>query len=447
MSKQIKSDLAKLNPRTVTPDFGGSIGAFGLSVGLPILAIVLNLLIRQDYHLDGMFFQNFDINQLIIGFSQLIHHFKENFNQLITFYLLWFTILAILDILLPGKMMDGTLMRDNTRLVYKINGLTMTITLALVLILRWQLTEGQMPEFQWLYANHTSLCIIAVLWAFVVATFCYIFSFVPPILGSKDYKLLAVGGNSGNVISDWFLGRELNPRIGPLDVKMFCELRPGMLLWLLIDLSCLHHVYLESGKIHDALLLITLLQSWYVIDGVINEAGVISMVDITTDGFGFMLAFGDLALVPFTYTLQARYLSVADFDTTTLGSIKCGIVILMAMFGYYIFHASNYQKADFKAGKLSHLKSISTHTNTKLLCDGWWKVSQHINYFGDWIMAFSWCLTTWNHSLLTYYYIFYFAGLLIHRQNRDEIKCSKKYGNAWKTYVSKVPYKIVPYIY
>ena len=31
-------------------------------------------------------------------------------------------------------------------------------------------------------------------------------------------------------------------------------------------------------------------------------------MDIIHDGFGFMLAFGDLAWVPFTYTLQARYL-------------------------------------------------------------------------------------------------------------------------------------------
>ena len=29
-------------------------------------------------------------------------------------------------------------------------------------------------------------------------------------------------------------------------------------------------------------------------------------MDITTDGFGYMLAFGDLAWVPFTYSLQAR---------------------------------------------------------------------------------------------------------------------------------------------
>lgn len=31
-------------------------------------------------------------------------------------------------------------------------------------------------------------------------------------------------------------------------------------------------------------------------------------MDLMHDGFGFMLAFGDLVWVPFTYTLQALYL-------------------------------------------------------------------------------------------------------------------------------------------
>lgn len=31
-------------------------------------------------------------------------------------------------------------------------------------------------------------------------------------------------------------------------------------------------------------------------------------MDIVHDGFGFMLVFGDLAWVPFTYSLQAAFL-------------------------------------------------------------------------------------------------------------------------------------------
>ena len=44
-------------------------------------------------------------------------------------------------------------------------------------------------------------------------------------------------------------------------------------------------------------------------DGLWNETAILTTMDITTDGFGFMLAFGDIAWVPFTYSLQARYLA------------------------------------------------------------------------------------------------------------------------------------------
>jgi hypothetical protein len=37
-------------------------------------------------------------------------------------------------------------------------------------------------------------------------------------------------------------------------------------------------------------------------------------MDITHDGFGFMLAFGDLAWVPFLYCLQPRYLEETGFN-------------------------------------------------------------------------------------------------------------------------------------
>jgi len=41
--------------------------------------------------------------------------------------------------------------------------------------------------------------------------------------------------------------------------------------------------------------------------GCVQEA-VLTTMDIVHDGFGLMLAFGDLAWVPFLYCLQARFL-------------------------------------------------------------------------------------------------------------------------------------------
>ena len=71
-------------------------------------------------------------------------------------------------------------------------------------------------------------------------------------------------------------------------------------------------------------------------------------MDITTDGFGFMLAVGDLAWVPFVYSLQARYLV---FNQIELGPIKTALIVAANLLGYYIFRDSNGEKNDFRNGR------------------------------------------------------------------------------------------------
>lgn len=62
-------------------------------------------------------------------------------------------------------------------------------------------------------------------------------------------------------------------------------------------------------------------------------------------------------------------------------------------------------------------------------------------------MALAWSLPTGFDTPITYFYIMYFAVLLIHRQRRDDENCEKKYGDDWHTYKKMVPYRIIPYIY
>ena len=54
-------------------------------------------------------------------------------------------------------------------------------------------------------------------------------------------------------------------------------------------------------------------------------------MDIMCDGFGFMLAFGDLVWVPFLYCLQPRYL--ADHPTELQWHTMAGIALLNCKFG------------------------------------------------------------------------------------------------------------------
>ncbi|KAL8648672.1 MAG: hypothetical protein Q9210_004845 [Variospora velana] len=377
----------------------------------------------------------------------------------------------VLQAALPGLVVQGVKLRSGGRLEYKFNG-----------------TYLQGPDFAlwtFIWDNYVQLITVNLGIAFFLATFVYCRSFSVKA-GNKHKRELAAGGHSGNIIYDFFIGRELNPRItvpviGTIDIKAFCELRPGMLGWVLLDLAFVVHQYKLYGFVSDSIILITLFQSLYVFDALWMEPAVLSTMDITTDGFGFMLAFGDLVWLPFIYSLQARYLAVYPVQ---LGLVGIAGVLAVQGFGYWIFRSSNNEKNRFRTDpddpRIAHLNFMKTKSGRKLLTSGWWGFSRHPNYLGDWIMAWSYCLPTaiagyvvrhgdmvdgqgfvsgglvkqqvlqgeakgWG-MVITYFYVFYFAVLLIHREMRDEEACKRKYGDDWEEYKKKceVPKELLP---
>lgn len=62
--------------------------------------------------------------------------------------------------------------------------------------------------------------------------------------------------------------------------------------------------YQNDGVISLSMLFLNIFQGFYVWDALSAERAILTTMDVTTDGFGFMLAFGDLAWVPFIYSLQ-----------------------------------------------------------------------------------------------------------------------------------------------
>lgn len=112
-------------------------------------------------------------------------------------------------------------------------------------------------------------------------------------------------------------------------------------------------------------------------------------MDITTDGFGFMLAVGDLAWVPFVYSLQARYLV---FKQVELGPIQTALVVLVNFTGYYIFRDANGEKNDFRNGRNPksklHLKHVVTqlvegYTRSQIHGDEAWHEAAHVWLVGS----------------------------------------------------------------
>lgn len=164
------------------------------------------------------------------------------------------------------------------------------------------------------------------------------------------------------------IGRELNPRIRNFDIKFFTELRPGLVLWFCLNICFAVNQWVELGRLTYSMILVNLFQAWYILDALYNESSILTTMDITTDGFGFMLAFGNLCWVPIMYSLQARYLS--DFPVD-LSYPHLALIVGIQAIGYYIFRSANSQKDAFRkdpkdpkvAGKKQKKKNRLHHLN------------------------------------------------------------------------------------
>jgi delta14-sterol reductase len=115
---------------------------------------------------------------------------------------------------------------------------------------------------------------------------------------------------------------------------------------MLLNLGMASKQYQKLGYISGSMILVNIFQHFYVWDALYQETAILTTMDITADGFGFRLIFGDLAWVPFIYSLQAQYL--VDHDP---GLSRIGI------------HA---------AEEVKHLTFMETKRGTMLITSGWW---------------------------------------------------------------------------
>ncbi|CAO1636847.1 unnamed protein product [Sympodiomycopsis kandeliae] len=421
-----------LAPKSEHYEFGGWPGCLFVTTSVPIFTYILFYFCNEDSGCE------FPPQDLASAFARMqtgvINSFLDGKGWLI--YFAWYAFTVLAWAVIPGPWIDGAPLRTGHKLQYKINAYR-TFVLAFAIAGVW-IAVGGPESFTLLYDHWEGLVSASLFNSFVQAWYCYITSF-------SEGRLLAKGANTGNFIHDWFLGRELNPRIGSFDIKYFNELRPGLILWALLDVSCACAQYTKYGHVTASMWLVLLFHAGYVVDGLWNEPAILTTMDITTDGFGFMLSVGDLTWVPFTYTLQARYLA---FHPVYLGVSGTIAILAFNGLGYYIFRVANLEKNNFRNGKdKKNLKYMTTSSGGKLITSGWWGVSRHPNYMGDLIMGLAWSLPCGFHTPIVYFYAFYFLALLIHRQIRDDEACRLKYGKDWDKYCELVPYRIFPYVY
>ncbi|KAK7428592.1 erg24, C-14 sterol reductase [Neonectria magnoliae] len=469
-------------------EFFGPPGAFAISFGLPLLVYVFNFVCNDISGCPAPSLlspKTFSLDKLKVEVGWPENGFAGLVSWEATAATAGYMVLSmILYRLLPATEVEGTELRNGAKLKYRFNTLySSTVTLA-ALAAGTAAQGAEFPVWTFISDNFIQILSANILFAYLVAHFVYVRSFsVKP--GNKENRELAAGGHSGNMLYDWFIGRELNPRvsfplIGEIDLKEFLELRPGMMGWIILNCSWCAQQYRNYGFVTDSAICITAAQALYVVDSWWNEPAILTTIDITNDGFGFMLSFGDIVWLPFVYSLPVRYLATHPVSLGPLG--LAGMLALIGI-GFTIFRSANNEKNRFRTNpddpRVAHLKYLQTKRGSKLLISGWWGVARHINYFGDWIQSWPYCLPTgiagyqilsagthaegalvmkdgreviqgdakgWG-MFITYFYVLYFAILLIHRDRRDDEKCQRKYGEDWTEYKKIVRSRIVPGIY
>ncbi|ROW01893.1 hypothetical protein VMCG_05552 [Cytospora schulzeri] len=346
---------------------------------------------------------------------------------------------------LPAREVHGTKLRESGRpLLYRFNAFHASVAQLAACAIGTYLYGSNWIFWSFITDNYLQLLTANIILAFSISAYVY----------------LAAGGHTGNLIYDFYIGRELNPRVtfpffGEVDIKAWLEMRPGLTGWVLLNLASVAQQHRNYGNLSDSIVVTAVTQTFCVLYGQYAEAGILSMMDIITDGLGFMLTFGDIVWVPFLYSWA--------------GLIR---VIFTFAQGLYIFYAANLQKNTLRKNPddstVKNLSYIQTKRGTRLLTAGWWGTSRHINYFGDWLQALPFSLPTGIAG-----YVIMPAGNIIadavadsdkpvtmidgsHVQQgaakgwgmrRDDVACTEKYGEDWNKYKKIVRWRILPYVY
>ncbi|KAI9087307.1 hypothetical protein K1719_030777 [Acacia pycnantha] len=355
---------------------------------------------------------------------------------------------AALQLLLPGKRVEGPISPTGNRPVYKENGVAAyVVTLITYLGLWWFGIFNPTIVYDHLGEIYSAL----IFGSFVFCIFLYLKGHIAP--SSTD------SGSSGNIIIDFYWGMELYPRIGKkFDIKVFTNSRFGMMSWAVLALTYCIKQYEETGKVADSMLVNTALMLVYVSKFFWWEAGYWNTMDIAHDRAGFYICWGCLVWIPSVYTSPGMYL--VD-HLVNLGTQLAIFILVAGLLCIYINYDCDRQRQEFRGtnGKClvwgkppskieaSYTTSTGETKSSLLLTSGWWGLARHFHYVPEILSAFFWTVPALFNHFLPYFYVIFLTILLFDRAKRDDDRCKSKYGKYWKLYCNKVPYKIFPGIY
>lgn len=349
-------------------------------------------------------------------------------------FIVYFFIL-ILNFVLPGRWVEGHVNKPGSseKMKYRINGLWV---LATVILIWGLLCYNNVIPWDWFWTYRWYSLAGAI-------TFGLIFSFA---------IVLPYPAVKKSFLADFYLGRLENPQVsnGRIDVKMWLYLTGAVMLELNVLNFAAHHQIVYGDNASPGIFMAAAFLSFFVIEYLFFEEVHLYTYDFLAEKVGFKLGWGDLAFYPFFYAIPLW--ATAELPAPKAPTFVLVLAGLVFILGWTLARGANMQKYFFKKDpgkKFLWIKPKSIiDGNRRILVNGFWGVSRHVNYLGEILMATGIVLSV-GYPMLPWPWLYplYYVALLFPRQASDDKLCAVKYGPLWDEYKKIVPYRIIPFIY
>nr|KMM63758.1 Delta(24(24(1)))-sterol reductase [Coccidioides posadasii RMSCC 3488] len=381
-------------------EFGGSLGVTALMLGFPLL--MWYMWIGATYYNGHLPLpdDNQTWREFVGHLLDLVYEGAYPTAKAWAIYWTFFVFEAIMYCYMPGVLTYGRplLHEGGKKLPYYCSAYTsFYATLAVAAILH---ATRVFPLYT-LIDEFGPIMTVAILSGFLNSLIVH----VQAIVRRRTHRL------TGYPIYDFFMGAELNPRIGILDFKMFYEVRIPWFILFLITCSVAARQYETYGYVSAEVLFLAMAHFLYTNACTKAEQLIITSWDMYFEKLGFMLTFWNMAGVPFTYCHCALYFANHDPAEYRWNPYALTALFVTYLFMYWMWDTANGQKNGFRQMERGQLikrntfpqlpwqiiekpKAIETDAGDRILVDGWFAIVRKPNYVPDMFFSMSWGLIT-----------------------------------------------------
>ena len=345
-------------------------------------------------------------------------------------------VVLALHLILPARWVDGYVRDERTGkpLRYRLNGLRVfVVTVALFAAC---CRYGGLPwDFFWIHRweGLAGACTLGLVFTFAI--------------------VLTAPPSGRGLLADLYFGRRPNPRWGGgrVDAKMVLYMVGAILLALNVLSFTAHQRLAYPDAPSAGVVLYAALFTFFVSEYLFFEEVHLYTYDFFAENVGFKLGWGCLAFYPYFYCVGLWSAGAKPSPQTPAPLLV--VYGLVFFSGWALSRGANLQKFLFKTRPDAKLFGLLVPEaigdgSRRLLCSGFWRLSRHINYLGEILMAVGLALALGRPlDPWPWLYPLYYVALLLPRQADDDRRCARKYGPLWEEYCRLVPHRIIPGVY